>query len=168
MRTAMFFFPVFLALITSCTEALIPGHASPKANTAQTTVNKAVLLDLVNAVRKTGCQCGDSFYTAAPALTWNDRLESAAAGHAKDMFQNRYFSHIEADGSNAGVRLERAGYSWSIYGENIASGQKNEQEVIAGWLLSPGHCKNIMNKNYKEMGVGRAGNVWTQVFALKK
>jgi len=36
--------------------------------------------------------------------------------------------------------------------------------VIEGWLKSPGHCKNIMSQKYKEMGVARVGNYWTQTF----
>ena len=111
----------------------------------------------MNTVRKSGCNCGDAYYAPVAPVTWNDQLEKASLLHAKDMFQNKYFSHTANDGSNAGERITRAGYSWSTYGENIASGYKNETEVIAGWLSSPGHCRNIMNGNYKEMGVARAG-----------
>src|SRR3982751_4087598 len=165
----MFLLPIFLAVLTACTKGELLNDVAIENNaTVSSTVNKTLLLDLVNAVRKSGCQCGDTYYGPAPAVTWNNQLENAAIGHAKDMYQNKYFSHTAADGSNAGVRIERAGYYWSDYGENIASGYKNEQEVIGGWLSSPGHCKNIMNKTYKEMGVGRTGNVWAQEFAAKK
>jgi uncharacterized protein YkwD len=39
--------------------------------------------------------------------------------------------------------------------------------VIDGWLKSPGHCKNLMDKSYKEMGVAKVGTYWTQEFATK-
>lgn len=130
-------------------------------------VNKTVLLQLVNGVRKRGCQCGDTWYPAAPPVTWNDLLEKAALRHSSDMSQKKYFSHTAPDGTGAGKRIAEAGYRWMYYGENIAMGYKNEREVITGWLNSPGHCKNIMNKNYKEMGVAKVNGYWTQEFGSK-
>lgn len=169
MRSAMYLLPVLVFIFTSCTKGEAVNETPAENNTTvPSTVNKSVLLELVNEVRKSGCQCGDTYYVSAPAITWNNQLENASYAHSNDMYQNKYFSHTAPDGSNAGVRIERAGYSWVTYGENIASGYKNEREVINGWLLSPGHCKNIMSKNYKEMGVARVGNIWTQEFATKK
>ena len=49
--------------------------------------------------------------------------------------------------------------------ENIANGYASEQSVMNGWLGSEGHCKNIMNGSFKEMGAGREGNYWTQILA---
>jgi uncharacterized protein YkwD len=46
-------------------------------------------------------------------------------------------------------------------------GYTTEKQVVDAWLKSPGHCKNIMNKNYKEMGVARVGTYWTQTFGTK-
>ncbi|MGN6399102.1 MAG: CAP domain-containing protein [Flavisolibacter sp.] len=134
---------------------------------ASESLDKIGILKLVNAARKKGCQCGDTYYYPAPALTWNEQLEQAAFAHSKDMFSKKYFSHTAPDGSRAGDRIEKAGYHWLMYGENIGLGYKNEKEVVEGWLKSPGHCKNIMNKDYKEMGVARAGNYWTQEFGTK-
>jgi len=54
-----------------------------------------------------------------------------------------------------------------MYGENIGMGYKNEKEMVEGWLKSPGHCKNIMNKGYKEMGVAKVGSYWTQTFGAR-
>ena len=117
---------------------------------------------MVNDVRKKGCKCGDTYYGPAPALIWNDQLATAAYKHSEDMYKNKFFAHIAPDGSRAGVRIQRVGYKWMAYGENIAAGYKKEREVVEGWLQSPGHCKNIMNKLYKEMGVARYGDYWTQ------
>ncbi len=50
-------------------------------------------------------------------------------------------------------------------GENIASGQESADEVVDGWMASPGHCANIMDPNFTEIGVGYYdGDIWTQVF----
>jgi uncharacterized protein YkwD len=130
-------------------------------------LNKTLLLQLVNEVRKKGCQCGDTYYPAAPALRWNSQLEQAALLHSNDMFANNYFSHADRTGKKAGDRIDGIGYKWRNYGENIAFGYRSENEVVKGWLLSPGHCKNIMGKSFKEMGVARVGDYWTQVFATQ-
>ena len=126
-----------------------------------------MLLQLVNDARKKGCQCGDTYYTPAPPLVWNDLLEKAASNHARDMYKNNFFNHSGKDGSNAALRLERVGYNWRAYGENIGMGYKDEKEVVEGWLNSPGHCKNIMDKKFKEMAVARSGSYWTQTFGAR-
>lgn len=130
-------------------------------------VNKTMMLQLVNEVRKKGCQCGDTYYYPVKEVLWNDQLEKAAYNHSLDMYTNEYFSHVAPDGSNGGVRITRVGYNWKAFGENIAAGYRSEKEVVDGWLSSPGHCKNIMSTNFKEMGVARVGNYWTQEFGSK-
>lgn len=165
-------FSIALALIISaCTKenpvesvkAIEPAMVSA----LPTAVNKAVLLQLVNDVRKKGCQCGDTYYGPVPVVTWNDKLTVAAYNHSQDMYKNNFFSHVAPDGSNGGVRIKRVGYNWMAFGENIASGYRTEKEVVQGWLESPGHCKNIMSKLFKEMGVARYGNYWTQEFGAR-
>ena len=139
----------------------------PKITRLPVAVNKSLLLQLVNDVRKKGCKCGDTYYYPTTPLTWNTQLETAAYNHSKDMYQKKYFSHRAPDGSNGGVRIDRVGYQWKAFAENIAAGYATEKAVVEGWIKSPGHCKNIMGKAYKEMGVARMGNYWTQEFATK-
>ena len=130
-------------------------------------VSKATLLQLVNNVRTTGCTCGTTVMPAVATVVWNDKLGKAGYDHSVDMETNNYFSHTGLDGSNPGQRITAAGYVWQSYGENIASGYTSEQAVMNGWLNSEGHCKNIMNADFKDMGVGRDGNYWTQDFGSK-
>lgn len=134
---------------------------------APCTLNKKLMLQLLNTVRASGCRCEGINYKPAPPLCWNDLLEAAAQKHSNDMFQKNYFNHIEGDGSNGGTRIDAAGYKWMTYGENIGMGYRNEKEVVAAWLKSPGHCKNIMNPQYKEVGVACAGLYWTQDFGAQ-
>jgi uncharacterized protein YkwD len=166
MKHTMMIISILFTLLTACTKAAVPSP-DPEPSGYTSNVNKSVLLKLVNDTRAKGCKCGDTYYPAAPAVTWNDQLEKAAFAHAADMYEKDYFAHIAPDGSNAGIRIERAGYIWKTYGENIAAGFTTEQSVVEGWILSVSHCKNIMNRSFKEMGVGRAGAVWAQEFASR-
>lgn len=102
--------------------------------------------------------CGTTSYPAVGPLTWNTYLFNAAAGHATDMATNNYFSHTSQDGRTFSQRISAAGYNWSAVGENIAAGQTTAQQVMDGWLQSPGHCANIMNGSYTEIGVACAKN----------
>lgn len=130
-------------------------------------INKTLILQLVNEVRTEGCDCGNETMPPVPALQWNDQLEAAAKAHSEDMNRNRYFSHTGSNDSNPGARITASGYTWRTYGENIANGPSNERAVVEGWLQSEPHCRNIMNGNFADMGVGRAGTYWTQVFGAK-
>jgi uncharacterized protein YkwD len=104
---------------------------------------------------------------AVGAVVWNDQLAKAAYDHSVDMSTQDYFSHTGLDGSSPGQRITAAGYHWTSYGENIAEGYSTEQIVMNAWLSSEDHCKNIMDGGFKDIGVGRDGNYWTQDLGLK-
>ncbi len=123
------------------------------------------LLELVNEVRAEGCDCGGEYQAPASPVAWNDKLEQAAQNHSNDMDKNNFMNHDGSDGSSPGDRIVAVGYSWSTYGENIANGYTSETAVIQGWLDSPGHCKNIMNAKFTEMGIATSGSYWTMVLA---
>ncbi len=102
--------------------------------------------------------CGNTLYQAAAPLAWNGKLFDAAAGHSLDMANNNYFSHTSQDGRSFSQRISDAGYAWSAVGENIAAGQRTVEDVMNGWLQSPGHCANIMNGSFTEVGVSCVSN----------
>jgi uncharacterized protein YkwD len=130
----------------------------------------ADVLRAVNAARAMPRICGERLFSSAPPLMLNQSLSAAALAHSRNMATLKYFSHQEKDGSMVGDRALRAGYAWQLIGENIASGQHTAQEAVSGWLDSPGHCANIMNAGFAEMGAAYALNpergtlYWTQVF----
>ncbi|WP_404364468.1 CAP domain-containing protein [Marinobacter sp.] len=130
------------------------------------------LLDRVNEARSQPRQCGDEYFEPAEPLAWNCKLEDAARAHSEDMAELEYFSHTSLEGVQIGERVRARSYSWSVVGENIAGGQSSVDDVIDGWLSSPGHCANIMSARFTEMGAARVeapgseySPVWTQVFA---
>jgi uncharacterized protein YkwD len=123
----------------------------------------------INLTRQKGCNCGNTYMPPAPPLTWNNKLEDAAAGHAKDMARHNYFNHKSQDGRSMENRIVSAGYTFKGFksfaiGENIAAGQTSIAEVMDGWFKSEGHCKNLMNPDFKEVGVAQYKNYWVQDF----
>ncbi|MBM7492961.1 uncharacterized protein YkwD [Micromonospora luteifusca] len=120
------------------------------------------VVDLVNAERaKAGCN----------ALSIDDKLMTAAQRHSQDQADHQNMSHTGSDGSNSGVRLDRVGYAWRTYGENVAWNQKTPAAVMDAWMNSSGHRANILNCAFTEIGVGIAssnGPYWTQVFAAPR
>jgi uncharacterized protein YkwD len=80
----------------------------------------------------------------------------AAYLHSSDMAVNQFFSHTGSDGSSPGDRITREGYAWRTYGENIAVGYPTVSAVLQGWLGSDGHCRNIMNPAFREIGAAYA------------
>ena len=133
-----------------------------------------VVLGLVNQARQRGGVCGTNRFAATPPLTWNDRLAAAALAHSSEMAQHDYFDHVDRRGTGVAERARQQGYVWRAVGENIAAGQGSAQQVVAGWLASPGHCENIMSREFAEMGAAYAINphgaleiYWTQAFGAR-
>lgn len=131
------------------------------------TIDKELILKLVNDYRASGCNCGTEFFDPVNLLVWDEQIELAALNHSIDMDENAFLDHTGSDGSNVGDRLDRANYPYSTWGENIANGYSSEQAVVEGWINSVGHCKNIMNGNFEDMGAAQSGSYWTLVFGKK-
>jgi uncharacterized protein YkwD len=131
---------------------------------------RARVVELVNDARASARRCGRERFPAAPPLHVSEKLNDAAADHARDMARKNFFEHRGSDGSEPKNRVLRAGYSSRLTGENIALGPQSAEEVVAGWLHSPGHCSNIMDSRFHDIGVGLAsgrqrGKVyWVQDF----
>jgi uncharacterized protein YkwD len=163
--------------LTSCKpiNSVAPASANKTttANTGNTegsvvtNIDNAALLGFVNGVRATGCTCGTTHMPAVTALTWNELLAKAALTHSQDMNATGIFSHDSSDGTSFSSRITAAGYKWHAAGENIAMGQKTEQEVFNAWLQSEGHCDNIMSASFKEMGAAKVGSYWTLDFGAQ-
>ncbi len=125
------------------------------------------MLDAVNTARMQARTCGSTNFGPTTPIKWNKTIQSSTLMHSIDMNDNGFFSHIGSDGSNTGDRLTRVGYAWRGWGENIASGFQDIDSVMNAWLNSAGHCANIMNPNWEEMGASEFNRYWTQVFAMQ-
>ncbi|MET9385637.1 CAP domain-containing protein [Streptomyces sp. NPDC002928] len=146
--------------VTASASATPPSASTPQATATASGVT-ARIVELVNAERsKVGCS----------AVTLNATLTKAAQAHSEDMATHQNMSHTGSDGSAPGDRITSAGYNWSTYGENIAYGYASPEQVMAGWMASPGHKANILNCAFKEIGVGLAqpNDYWTQDFGTAR
>ncbi|MEO7150290.1 MAG: CAP domain-containing protein [Burkholderiaceae bacterium] len=133
------------------------------------------VLTQVNAARAQARLCGQRRYPAARPLRWSAPLGQAAFGHSQDMARQDYFDHRGRDGSDVAERSARQGYVGRRIGENIAAGQGDPSAAVAGWVASPGHCANLMDPGYTEMGAAYAvdgasiGKIyWTQVLGTPR
>ncbi|MGN9466101.1 CAP domain-containing protein [Pseudomonas syringae] len=129
------------------------------------------LLAQVNAARAKPRMCGKRPFPSARPLSWNTTLETAAQEHSQSMASENYFTHRGFDNDSPADRARAAGYGGRQIGENIAAGQSTASKAMASWLASPGHCANLMNPMFTEVGAAYAtatnadyGVYWTMLF----
>ena len=147
-----------------------PAPTPASASTCNIANFSATALARINQLRAAGADCrtGGQFAPAG-ALAWNGLLTQAAQGHTQDMVTANFFSHTGSGGSTLTSRVNATGYLWSALGENIAAGYSGIDAVMAGWMASDGHCANLMNSNFTEVGLvcingtsaNTYGNYWT-------
>lgn len=100
-----------------------------------------------------------------PRLRINNRLSKAAKWHTHDMVRRNYFGHVSSRGRDVVDRLYRTHYlggrfAWSV-GENLAWGsgwRGTPREIVRSWMNSPGHRANMLNRSYREIGIGVIAN----------
>jgi len=131
-----------------------PATASGELSTCGLSNFSTRILQRINQLRTSGASCGSSGqFAPAPAVGWSAKLTQAADGHSQDMAAQNYFDHTSRDGRTFSQRITATGYTWSTAGENIAAGYPSVDAVMDGWTQSPGHCANLMNPNFSEIGV---------------
>jgi len=137
-----------LLLVTTTGLALAGTLAAP-ASAATLDGSESDLLGAINSFRAS---------KGLSTLVVSDTLTVAAKWMATDMSVNNYFGHTSLDGRTPQQRMGDAGYpayaNWT--GENIAAGYTVANDVLNGWINSPGHYAVLTNANYRAIGIGRA------------
>lgn len=105
---------------------------------------KSVLVEYLNSERKKN---------NLPPLSENPKLVQAAYLKAKDILDKDYFAHWGPDGKSPWYWFRVAGYDYQYAGENLAIGFLDSKEVHEAWMNSPSHRQNILNPNYREIGI---------------
>ncbi len=144
--------------------------------TADMDAFEAEVLRLTNKARSHSRKCGGKRMKKAKPLRWNPTLAATANAHSADMATRDYFSHYAPGGVSPFQRIRAAGYRYRAAGENIAAGRSlsSPEAVVRAWLKSPAHCRVLMNRSYKDLGVGRVEGAgkwtvyWTQNFGRRK
>jgi uncharacterized protein YkwD len=108
-----------------------------------------------------------------PPLRQQPRLDRVAQDYAERMLREGFYEHHDPTGASVLERVQAIGYSFSMVGENLASGQFTAEQVFDGWLGSPEHRENLLDRDFREVGHGVAHGkgaagwqvLWVQVFA---
>jgi uncharacterized protein YkwD len=117
----------------------------PPTSGGGTNAQERQVLDYTNQIREQQ-GCGP--------LRLDSALVEAAGKQASDMVRRHYMDHTNPDGQDPGDRMAAAGYRGSSWGENIAAGYDTAQKVVAAWMQSDGHRKNILNCRFTRIGIG--------------
>jgi uncharacterized protein YkwD len=90
------------------------------------------------------------------ALVENTVLDKTAQDKANDMIKNDYFAHTSPSGTSPWHWFEKNSYDYKYAGENLAINFTDADSQQKAWMASPSHRKNILNPNYKDIGVAVA------------
>ncbi|HET6987126.1 MAG TPA: CAP domain-containing protein [Kribbella sp.] len=130
---------------TRTTEPTPSSTTQPLASGGGTNAQERQVLEYTNQIRQQQ-GCGP--------LRLDSSLVEAAGKHASDMVRRHYMDHTSPDGKDPGDRMAAAGYRGSSWGENIAAGYDSAQKVVAAWMQSDGHRRNILNCRFTSIGIG--------------
>ncbi len=149
---------VLAAMVVSATQpqeanATTVGVTTCSGTTIQLTTDEKRTLDLHNQTRVAN---------GLPRLCVHPALTNAARSHSQEMLTKGYFSHNSSNGDTIEVRLKRFGYTSSGYsfwkvGENIYWGSgtsASPDSAFKWWMNSAGHKANILNRDFREVGIG--------------
>ena len=137
--------PITPAPAASPSPAATVSSSDAGTPNAEGALNQKDILVIVNKERSAA---------GLPPLTYNMRLSAIAEIKAVDMINKQYFAHVAPDGTDIAALSKRYGYLYLNLGENLAMGDfVSSAEVMDGWMHSPGHRANILNKNYTEVGI---------------
>lgn len=87
------------------------------------------------------------------ALKSNTQLVKAAQLKANDMAAQHYFAHVSPSGVTPWTWIKKAGYTYTLAGENLAIDFAQSEDIIQAWLASPSHRKNLLNGKFQDIGV---------------
>jgi len=127
--------------------AIVAPVALPSSSLYSSAITPQNIIDLTNQTR-TNLNLAN--------LSVSEKLMQAAAAKAQDMVKHQYFAHVSPSAVTPWSWMIEQGYKYRYAGENLAVHFTTAEGVQEGWLASPSHRANIVNKNYTEIGVGVA------------
>ena len=79
---------------------------------------------------------------------------NSARQKSTDMASKGYFSHTSPTYGSPFDQMKANGVTYKSAAENIAMGQRTAEEVVRGWMESPGHRQNILTLDFTHIGIG--------------
>jgi uncharacterized protein YkwD len=175
---------------------------TPRVRIARTKCLAAVAVTLVSglglslgAASAAGRGCGDATAAAArlplssaraavqclvneqraahglPPLRNSARLAYSAQRWVKDLVATGLFDH-----GDLAARVRSVGVRFAVAGEDLGTGQATPMQIVAAWMASPDHCRNILSPTFSEFGAGvsphpirgwaTGPSTWAEDFAL--
>lgn len=86
-------------------------------------------------------------------LQYNVKLEKAAIAKANDMLEKQYWAHYGPNNETPWQFIIGADYNYAYAGENLAKGFTDAEKVNTAWMNSETHRKNILDKQFTEIGI---------------
>lgn len=124
-----------------------PKPTQPPALTSRQQAEK--ILQIVNRYRKEN---------GVGPLVFDEDLNAAAGIRVKEIQVS--FSHTRPNGEICFTVSDKA------YGENILYGTSDAEYAMELWMDSTGHRENILNPDYKTIGVAYENDHWVQLFGI--
>ena len=153
--------------LAACGNDEVPPF-TPNLGDAPVTPDQVLLGNLINDLRAEGYNCsGTEFTPSSVVLTFNPLLNQAAQNHAEYMASQDNLTHEGPNGTSVADRMQAIGYNYTFINENLAKGYADEASVIDAWKNSSTHCKNMMQPEIREMGVGTSGSYWVMLFGAE-
>lgn len=89
-----------------------------------------------------------------PLLKENSFLNRAAEMKLNNMLLEQYFAHVSPSGNGPVFWIDKVGYDYIAFGENLALGDfSGDKDLVSAWMDSPGHRANILSLKFREIGV---------------
>lgn len=148
---------------TTVNEQQPQSQASTVKEEPKQQVDASITLQVVELTNKEREKAG------LQPLQVDSALMANAQEKSQDMKNNNYFSHQSPTLGSPFDQMKKRGITYTAAGENIAKGQTTAEQVVQGWMDSPGHRANILDSKFTHIGVGYVaeGNYWTQQFIQK-
>jgi uncharacterized protein YkwD len=137
--------------LDTCDASGMLGASASNSNPASNAATPTATLSQVSTSKR-------SDPSKRPALIWNPQLAQAALSHSKAMAKELFFDHNDMQGRAVNHRVVDQGYRFRVVGENIAAGQASLEEAIRDWLLSAGHCVNMIDERFTEFGIAKVAS----------
>src|SRR5699024_5002825 len=146
-------------LTTEAFKKKLDGENPPASDSADSSASHEIdyeavenkIFDLLNELRKE---------QDVPVLKKNENLKKAADERALET--EELFSHTRPDGTEPFTVLTEPEheYSYRMAGENLGmatyfqSEEKMAELLFNGWVESKGHYENMINPDFREVGIG--------------